>query len=220
MHETFLEAHSGAAVLVIGALIAGALAEWLVTFRERLQTEGGPRARLAVRTLVEATTTRTAGRHESDRGTKRILVLGMVAGFAAAWLAARYVPGADLPGSDWVWVILGVLIMLAGFTLRVGSIVVLGRFFRRDVTVEAAQTVIRRGPYRYIRHPAYAGNLLVALGFGLALANWLSIAALVALPFLGLLPRIRVEEAALESALGEPYRAYEADTARLVPGLW
>jgi protein-S-isoprenylcysteine O-methyltransferase len=172
------------------------LAEWLVTFRERLQTEGGPRARLAVRTLVEATTTRTAGRHESDRGTKRILVLGMVAGFAAAWLAARYVPGADLPGSDWVWVILGVLIMLAGFTLRVGSIVVLGRFFRRDVTIEAAQTVIRRGPYRYIRHPADAGNLLVALGFGLALANRLSIAALVALPFLGLLPRIRVEEAA------------------------
>jgi protein-S-isoprenylcysteine O-methyltransferase Ste14 len=144
----------------------------------------------------------------------------MVAGFVAAWLAARYVPGADLPSSDWVWVILGVLIMLAGFTLRVGSIVVLGRFFRRDVTIEAAQTVIRRGPYRYIRHPAYAGNLLVALGFGLALANWLSIAALVALPFLGLLPRIRVEEAALESALGEPYRAYEADTARLVPGLW
>src|SRR6187431_1958387 len=91
MHETFLEAHSGAAVLVFGTLIAGAVAEWLVTFRERLQTEGGPRARLAVRTLVEATTTRPAGRHESDRGTKRILVLGMVAGLVAAWLVARYV---------------------------------------------------------------------------------------------------------------------------------
>jgi protein-S-isoprenylcysteine O-methyltransferase len=133
--------------------------------------------------------------------------------------AARYVPGTDLPGSDWVWVILGVLVMLAGFTLRVGSIVVLGRFFRRDVTVEVAQRVVRRGPYGYVRHPAYAGNLLVALGFGLALANWLSIAARVVLPYLALLPRIRVEEAALENALGEPYRAYEADTARLVPGL-
>ena len=60
---------------------------------------------------------------------------------------------------------------------------------------------MRRGPYRFVRHPACAGNLLVALGLGLALANWLSIAA-------------------LEGALGEPYRAYEAETARLVPGVW
>jgi protein-S-isoprenylcysteine O-methyltransferase len=76
---------------------------------------------------------------------------------------------------------------------------------------------VRRGPYRFVRHPAYAGNLLAALGLGLALANWLSIAALVVLPLLGHLPRIRVEEAALEGALGEQYRAYEAETARLVP---
>lgn len=141
----------------------------------------------------------------------------MVAGFAAAWLAARYVSGADLPGSDWVWLILGVLVMLAGFTLRVGSIVVLGRFFRRDVTVEAAQRVVRRGPYRYIRHPAYAGNLPVALRFG-PRARQLALDRRPRRPYLALLPPIRVEEAALENALGEPYRAYEADTARLVPG--
>jgi len=110
--------------------------------------------------------------------------------------------------------------MLAGFALRIVSIAVLGRFFRRDVTVEEGQSVVRRGPYRYLRHPAYAGNLLVALGFGIALANWLSIAALAVIPLLCHLPRIRVEETALEEALGKPYRDYEEETARLVPGLW
>ena len=220
LHETFLDAHPAALTLVVGTLVAGALAEWLVTFRERLATEGGPRGRLAARTFVEATTTRTDAHQESDRGTKRVLVVGMIAGLFAGWLAARYVPGADLPGSGWLWVTLGVLVMLAGFALRIVSIAVLGRFFRRDVTVEEGQSVVRRGPYRYLRHPAYAGNLLVALGFGIALANWLSIAALAVIPLLCHLPRIRVEETALEEALGKPYRDYEEETARLVPGLW
>ena len=104
--------------------------------------------------------------------------------------------------------------------MRIVSIAVLGRFFRRDVTVEEGQSVVRRGPYRSLRHPAFAGNLLVALGFGIAHANWLSIAALAVIPLLCHLPRIRVEETALEEALGKPYSDYEEETARLVPGLW
>ncbi len=219
MHKTFLEEHSVALGLVVGSFVAGALLEWLVTYRERAATEGGRRGGLAVRTLVESTTAYTGGR-ESDRGTKRILVGGMIAGLFGGWLAARHVPAAELPGNGWAWVVLGVVVIWAGLGLRLSAIVALGRFFRRDVIVEAGQTVVRRGPYRFVRHPAYTGNLLAALGLGLALANWLSIAAFVVLPVLGHLPRIRVEEAALESALGEPYRDYEAETARLVPGIW
>jgi protein-S-isoprenylcysteine O-methyltransferase Ste14 len=61
---------------------------------------------------------------------------------------------------------------------------------------------------------------LLALGFGLTLANWASLAALTVLPLLGLLPRIGVEEAALERSLGDSYRSYEAETRRLIPGVW
>jgi protein-S-isoprenylcysteine O-methyltransferase Ste14 len=39
-------------------------------------------------------------------------------------------------------------------------------------------------------------------------------------PLAGHLPRIRVEEAELTRGLGEPYRLYAAETARLVPGVW
>ena len=67
MHETFLDTHSAALALIVGTFFAGALLEWLVTYRERLATEGGQRAGLAVRTLVESTTTYTGGR-ESDKG--------------------------------------------------------------------------------------------------------------------------------------------------------
>lgn len=220
MHETFLESHSAALALIVGTFVLGTLLEWLTTLRERVQTEGRGRTGLAVRTLVEVTTTYTGAATEADRGAKRILVGGMAAGLFTGWLAARYVPAGELPGSGWLWVGLGLFVVWSGLTLRIVAIAVLGRFFRRDVSVESGQTIVCRGPYRVIRHPAYTGNLLAAAGLGLALANWLSILALVVLPLAGHLPRIRVEEAALEEALGEPYRVYEADTDRLVPGLW
>ena len=202
------------------------MAEWAVTAHERVETELGhgarssSRARVAAQAFVEVATTRTPGKAEQDRRTKTILVLGMLAGLLLAVLAARSLPGLTLPGDGWIWVVLGVALCAAGLALRVWAVATLGRFFRRDVVVQEGHTVVEDGPYRRIRHPAYAGNLLVALGVGIALANWLGIAALVVVPFLGHLPRIRVEERELERQLGEPYRRYEARTSRLVPGIW
>jgi protein-S-isoprenylcysteine O-methyltransferase Ste14 len=209
----------------VATVLAAALSEWLVTLNERRQTElgagGGLRAhgRLAASTLIEATTTRTGGT-EADRGTKRLLVGSLVVAVVIAVVAARNLPDAALPGSGWIWVAAGVGVMWTGIVLRVWSIAVLGRFFRRDVVVQVDHRVVTSGPYRVIRHPAYAGNLLLASGLGLALVNWVSLAVLVVVPFLGHLPRIRVEEAELERQLGSEYVHYEAETARLVPGVW
>ena len=52
------------------------------------------------------------------------------------------------------------------------------------------------------------------------LGNWLPLAICVALPLPALLRRIRVEEAELTRVLGEPYRAYQTRTKRLIPGVW
>jgi protein-S-isoprenylcysteine O-methyltransferase Ste14 len=82
------------------------------------------------------------------------------------------------------------------------------------------QTVVDRGPYRWVRHPSYTGLLLTLVGLGLALGNWLSVLTLVVLPVAGLVVRIRVEERALLGALGEPYREYAGRHRRLVPGIW
>jgi protein-S-isoprenylcysteine O-methyltransferase len=80
--------------------------------------------------------------------------------------------------------------------------------------------VVTDGPYRLLRHPAYAGNLLAALGFGLALTNWAGLALAAGVPLLGHLPRIRVEERAMAGALGTEWLSYAAGTARIVPGVW
>jgi hypothetical protein len=100
------------------------------------------------------------------------------------------------------------------------EVAALSRYFRRDIQVAQDQLVVRAGPYAAVRHPAYAGNLLMLAGLGVALANWASLAALVVIPVAGHLPRIRVEDALLIDRLGDPYRDYAATTARLVPGVW
>src|SRR5919202_6085284 len=114
----------------------------------------------------------------------------------------------------------GAVVALAGIGLRTWAVWTLGRSFRREVTLERNQPLVGRRPYRWLRHPAYAGNLLTFTGLGLALGSWLSAAVLFALIFLAQLPRIRVEERTLEHAFGGEYVAYECSTARLIPGLW
>ena len=51
-----------------------------------------------------------------------------------------------------------------------------------------------------------------------ATIRWTYICA--ALPLPALRWRIRVEEAELTAVLGDRYRAYQAHTKRLIPGLW
>lgn len=224
MNETFLEAHRIARALVVVTIALAALAEWLVTLRERMRALGPDtgfvaRSRLVLSTAVETSTARTKGARV-DRGTKWMLIGSMIAALSLAVLAARRFPGAVMPGNGWVWVALGVALMWAGIALRIWAIAVLGRFFRRDVVIQEGHRVVRAGPYRVIRHPSYTANLVVAVGLGLALVNWASLAVLLVVPFLGHLPRIHVEESELERALGDEYVSYESGTRRLVPGVW
>jgi protein-S-isoprenylcysteine O-methyltransferase Ste14 len=110
--------------------------------------------------------------------------------------------------------------MWLGLALRVWAIAALGRRFRTTVQVDPGQEVVSRGPYRWVRHPSYTGLLLIVAGFGAALGNWLSLAACVVLPLPAIVRRIKVEEAELDRVLGQAYRAYQSNRARLIPGLW
>jgi protein-S-isoprenylcysteine O-methyltransferase Ste14 len=96
----------------------------------------------------------------------------------------------------------------------------LGRHFRREVTIEPGQRLVRRGPYRLLRHPAYTGILLFCAGLGLAFGSWVSAAVALLVVFAGMLPRIRVEERALAQAFGADYEDYASSTARVLPYVW
>ena len=111
----------------------------------------------------------------------------------------------------------GFLLSLGGLILRWYSIGYLGRYFTVDVSISAEHKLIDSGPYRYIRHPTYTGALLAFLGLGFCFGNWLSILFMTVPIIAAFLWRIRIEEHALNDALGEEYRAYTQRTKRLIP---
>jgi protein-S-isoprenylcysteine O-methyltransferase Ste14 len=87
------------------------------------------------------------------------------------------------------------------------------------VQAERAQTVIDSGPYRYVRHPMYAGMVLFVIGTALMLGSlWALAVTPVLFVMLGL--RIRGEEHVLRQDLAG-YSEYMTKTPwRLVPGVW
>ena len=82
------------------------------------------------------------------------------------------------------------------------------------------KAAVSTGPYRWVRHPSYSGLFLIVTGCGLAAGNWLALAVCAVLPLPALLWRIHVEEAELTRVLDDRYRAYQAQTKRLIPGVW
>lgn len=79
-----------------------------------------------------------------------------------------------------------------------------------------AEVLVQSGPFAFVRHPLYLGNMLLTLGLGAAapLAGWIFIFATTAL-FVGAL--IRYEEHGLADRHGSAYDAYRRSVPRLVP---
>lgn len=154
----------------------------------------------------------------ADRGNYGLVYIAIVAAIAGAFALVGWPAGAIAARRPLFGI--GMTLIVAGVALRQWSIALLGRFFTVDVRVHPGQTVVDRGPYRWVRHPSYTGLLLALAGIGLALANWASLALLIVIPTAALIVRIRVEERALLEGLGEPYRRFAAGRARLVPGVW
>jgi protein-S-isoprenylcysteine O-methyltransferase Ste14 len=106
-------------------------------------------------------------------------------------------------------------LLVAGTAWSVWSL----RFLGKNLSVIAqARGVADEGPYRLVRHPLYAGELVSALG--LALAAGTAPAAILWVALLGMQAyrALREEQVLLDALPG--YREYRARTAALVPGLF
>ena len=167
---------------------------------------------LLVRDLAHA-----QGSRARDCGTRIVISVMLNGAIALAIVSLSVAPSLLIPGP---YRAAGLIVMWLGLAIRVWAIAALGRAFRTSVEVDTGQAVVSHGPYRWVRHPSYTGLLLIVTGFGLAVGNWLALVVCVVLPLSALLRRIHVEEAELIRVLGDPYRAYQTQTKRLIPGVW
>jgi protein-S-isoprenylcysteine O-methyltransferase Ste14 len=150
-----------------------------------------------------------------DRRSGLVVIAGLIAAIYRAFgLALSGI--ALLP--DWLFYP-GIALMVLGICLRQWSITLLGGFFSALVSVQEGQTIIRKGPYRYVRHPSYTGAIMIFTGTGFAILSWGAVLVLMLASFVVYGYRIRVEENALVGKFGEEYRAYMKETKMLVPGV-
>jgi protein-S-isoprenylcysteine O-methyltransferase Ste14 len=85
------------------------------------------------------------------------------------------------------------LIMIAGIYLEIAAKLSLGRSFG---IIAANRGVRTKGPYRFIRHPMYAGYLLTHIGILMAMPTWRN-AALYSMTLIFQLWRMEREECVL-----------------------
>jgi protein-S-isoprenylcysteine O-methyltransferase Ste14 len=127
--------------------------------------------------------------------------------FAFPLLAARTSGTAPQLAAD--------VLVLAGTTWSAWSM----RFLGRNLSVLAqARDVVDRGPYRWVRHPLYAGEIVSCLGLALAAGSAAAAALWLALCALQGYRALREEQVLLRTLPG--YRAYRARTAALLPVPW
>lgn len=121
------------------------------------------------------------------------------------------------PVPAWVSILGDVLVALGLFL----NLLVMreNTFSASNIRVEQAQTLVSTGPYAIVRHPMYAGVVVMVVGVPLALGSWLGLLVLL-LTIPVLVWRILDEERLLNDEL-RGYREYARQVRyRLVPFVW
>jgi protein-S-isoprenylcysteine O-methyltransferase Ste14 len=142
--------------------------------------------------------------------------------FLFAWLVLM-----PLDAVRFHWSQMPLLLQVVGAVALVASFLLISLTFRENsflsptvrIQQERGQTVISTGPYQYVRHPMYAGGLLLFLGTPLLLGSWYGL--LLALIFIpaGAVRAVLEERVLLKELPG--YDAYMAQVKyRLIPNVW
>jgi len=84
------------------------------------------------------------------------------------------------------------------------------------VTIKENHTLVRDGPYRYVRHPIYVGILLAIVCTAMSGNEWRVVLA-VAIAVAAVWRKLRLEERWLTETFGEEYRRYRKEVRALIP---
>jgi protein-S-isoprenylcysteine O-methyltransferase Ste14 len=111
-------------------------------------------------------------------------------------------------------------LVILGSILFVWAQRTLGAHYSGHVSVKKEHELVQSGPYCIIRHPAYAGYVLMALGLALGYSSVLGFVSTLFILLPAAVYRIRVEDRMLAEHFGTQFEKYARKTKRLLPGIW
>jgi protein-S-isoprenylcysteine O-methyltransferase Ste14 len=154
----------------------------------------------------------TEGKKTLDFATCQIYGFGQ----ALTFLTALWVPSVwRLPNFAHF---AGMSIFLFGVCYRLWAIRTLGQFYSHRVRTVARHQIVFSGPYRFSRHPAYAGMIITNAGISIYFFNWVTLFVFLFILVPAILLRIVIEERTLFRIEG--YSEFAEKRKRLFPAVW
>jgi protein-S-isoprenylcysteine O-methyltransferase Ste14 len=139
--------------------------------------------------------------------------------FGIAYLGWIPLPFTAPPQTRMWILLLGSLLFFPGMTLALWGRLTLGKNYFVStgfgVQLFAEHQLITSGPFAIVRHPMYAGLMLVAIGALLIYTTWTTVFFACFAPLLGV--RAQNEERALAAEFGEQWREYCKRVPMFVP---
>lgn len=164
-------------------------------------------------------TVQVASSRKGALETALLALAGIAFFLPLVWIATRALDFADyalrpLP------LVAGALCMALGLWLFHRSHADLGTNWSITLELREKHQLVTRGVYRRIRHPMYAGLLLISFGQALALPNWIAGPSYAGAMLLLFVFRVGPEERMMLEAFGADYETYRSRTERIIPGVW
>jgi len=105
------------------------------------------------------------------------------------------------------------LFMVGGAIAAVGATV---RMWASGYVMKNKQ-LATNGPYAYVRHPLYVGNILLLIGFSMASTQWWSFVLMAALLWFYYPPTISYEDNKLRDIFGAEWEEWSKNIHALIP---
>lgn len=159
---------------------------------------------------------------QRQAGGQRILQLALLAGAyvllvnpSLGWdlLNRRVVPEGRAT------TVAGYGLLAAGMLFAGWARVFLGGNWSANVTLKQDHTLVRSGPYRFVRHPIYTGLLAAMLGTAVVFGALRCFVGVIVAAIAWKLKSIH-EEAFMVQQFGQQYQRYRMEVKGLVPYIW
>jgi protein-S-isoprenylcysteine O-methyltransferase Ste14 len=137
--------------------------------------------------------------------------------FFAAPFERTYLYGGEAP--HWISA-LALTLELSGLWVALGARIQLGFFSWEKRDGIEQRVLVRRGFYRFIRHPAIAGVFLAYIAWPVAYGAPLSAILTIAIGAVVVRGNINREERELTARYGDEYTNYKNESDALIPNLW
>jgi len=168
--------------------------------------------------LLMAKRSRDKTRKADPRSIIAIFIQALA--FSIAWTIVRKPFTPFLP-IDWraqyfVGAII-VLLVLTSLIFVTAAVRALGKQWSLQARVLEHHELIRRGPYRIVRHPIYTGMFGMLIASSLACGHWLGLVIASVVYYFGTVMRIRSEEKLLREQFGSEYDDYAREVPAFIP---